>query len=93
MGNNLDARNAYVNDATDGRKYGGFEHYIITHKRVVLFSEEDWKIKIISDSDIARAFIDRQELRQDSFRLLLLKNSVVELKAKPCEVALGRFIW
>lgn len=78
MGKNLDARYVYVNDATDGRKYGSFEHYIITHKRVVLFSEDDWKIKIISDLDIAQAFITRQIVRMDSFRTLLLKNSVVE---------------
>lgn len=70
MKEHLDARYVYVNDSSDRDKYQPFDHYIITHGRVILFTDDDWRIKIISDKDIANAFFLRQSERSAMFRTI-----------------------
>lgn len=74
MREHLDARYAYVNDAKDGNKYQPFGHYFITHRRVVLFSDDDWRIKIISEKNIAEAFMKREIERLKTFRPLIVEG-------------------
>lgn len=93
MDNHLDSRYAYVNDSSDSDKYQPFRHYLITHKHVALFND-DWKIGVISEGDIASSFMEREKSRLKDFRPFVLgRMNIEQLKSEKIHrLFLGRSV-
>ena len=58
--NTYDIRYAYISENSEEQKLHLWEHYIITRRHVILCSEQDYQMIVISDEMIAKAY--RQEV-------------------------------
>lgn len=58
--NTYDIRYAYISENSEDQKLHLWEHYIITRRHVILCSEQDYQMIVISDEMIAKAY--RQEV-------------------------------
>ena len=58
--NTYDIRYAYISENSEEQKLHLWEHYIITRRHIILCSEQDYQMIVISDEMIAKAY--RQEV-------------------------------
>lgn len=60
--NTYDIRYAYISENSEDQKLHLWGHYIITRRHVILCSEQDYQMIVLSDEMIAKAY--RQEVRR-----------------------------
>lgn len=65
---NYEVRYAYVSDYNESEEYYLWPHYVVTHKHILLFSDEKSPIIFISDEKLVSAYFEKLNTFIDGYR-------------------------